>query len=344
MALYQPLTINKQFSSCIRGLNTFILCITTPATPPNNANQSGFFIMSNNYNKPALTVDEQINLLISRGLNIPDREKASHYLRFINYYRLSGYTISFEQIINGKRNHQFKTGTSFDDILALYDFDRHLRILVMDAIERIEVAVRTQICLVLATTHNDSHWHLKRELFNADFKYYTLLSKCEAEQLRSKEPFARHYKKTYDTPALLPAWMMTEVLSMGTWSQMYENLTHRQDKKQISDAFKLPPMEFESWLHSLTYLRNLCAHHSRLWNRQFTITPKQLKPYNKYFTPNTTFAAQAAMMHLLINVISPQSRWTKRLYELIQNHSFIKPTQMGFSSSWQDEIFWEINN
>lgn len=145
--------------------------------------------MSNTYNKPALTVDQQIDLLASRGLSIPDREKARHYLQFINYYRLSGYTISFEQIINGKRNHQIKPGTSFDNILALYDFDRHLRMLVMDAIERIEVAVRTQICLVLAITYNDGHWYLKRELFNPKFKYYTLLSKCEAEQHRSKEPY-----------------------------------------------------------------------------------------------------------------------------------------------------------
>lgn len=314
--------------------------ITTPATPPNSANQSGFFIMSNNYNKPALTVDQQVDLLISRGLSIPDKDKARHYLQFISYYRLSGYTISFEQVIEGKRNHQFKPGTTFENILALYDFDRHLRMLVMDAIERIEVAVRTQICLILATTYNDSHWHLKRNLFNPEFKYYALLSKCENEQQRSKEPFARHYKQAYSSPTLLPAWMMTELLSMGNWSQMYENLANRHDRKKISDTFKLPSMEFESWLHSLTYIRNLCAHHSRLWNRQFTITPKQLKPHNKYFTPNTTFAAQAAMMHLLLNVISPESKWTKRLYELIKNHSFINPSRMGFSTNWQTDGFW----
>lgn len=297
-----------------------------------------------NYIKPALTIDQQIDLLKSRGLIVPDKDNARHYLQFINYYRLSGYTISFEKIIDGKRNHQFKAGTTFDDILALYNFDRHLRMLVMDAIERIEVAVRTQICLVLATTYNDSHWHLKRDLFNPEFKYYSLLSKCEIEQQRSKEPFARHYKKTYSSPTLLPAWMMTEVLSMGTWSQMYENLANRNDRKKISDAFKLPIMEFESWLHCLTYIRNLCAHHSRLWNRQFTITPKQLKPHNKYFTPNTTFAAQAAMMHLLLNVISPENKWTDRLHDMIQNHAFINPIKMGFSIDWKKDEFWNSSN
>jgi abortive infection bacteriophage resistance protein len=263
-------------------------------------------------------------------------------LQFINYYRLSGYTISFEEIIDGKRSHQFKANTTFDNILALYDFDRHLRMLVMDAIERIEVAVRTQICLVLATTYNDSHWHLKRELFKPEFKYYSLLSKCEIEQHNSKEPFATHYKKTYSSPTLLPSWMVVELLSMGTWSRIYQNLINRQDKKKISDTFKLPSMEFESWLHSLTYIRNLCAHHSRLWNRQFTIAPKKLEPYKKYFTPNTTFSAQAAMMHILLKIISPDTKWINRLHELIVNHPFVNPSRMGFVTGWENDSFWEV--
>ncbi len=109
--------------------------------------------MTITYTKPALTVDQQITLLESRGLTVKDIDKAQHYLQFINYYRLSGYSICFEQLDNGKRSHQFNPGTTFDDILALYNFDRHLRIHVMDAIERIEVAIRTQICLQMAVTH-----------------------------------------------------------------------------------------------------------------------------------------------------------------------------------------------
>jgi len=294
------------------------------------------------YAKPALTVDEQLSLLESRGLLIPDKIKARHYLNFISYYRLSGYTICFEKIIDGKRDHRFKEGTTFNDILALYDFDRHLRILVMDAMERIEVAVRTQICLVLATNYNDGHWHLRRDLFKPNYKYYSLLSQCEMEQQRSKEPFVGHYKKNYEQPTLLPAWMIVELLSMGTWSIMYENLAQRHDKKKISDTFNLPPTEFESWLHSLTYIRNLCAHHSRLWNRQFTITPKQFKDYKEYFTPATTFAAQAAMIHLFLKVISPDSKWTTRLHNLIKSCPFVEPTAMGFALEWEKDSFWDL--
>lgn len=304
--------------------------------------RAGFLFVPNNYNKPALTVDQQIDLLVSRGLSLPDKDKARHYLQFISYYRLSGYTISFEQIIDGKRTHQFKTGTIFDDILVLYDFDRHLRTLVMDAIERIEVAVRTQICLALAITYNDSHWHLRRDLFKPEFNYNAFIKKCTEEQQNSKEKFVLHYKNTYTQPELAPAWMTTELLPMGTWSIVYKNLENRSDKKRVSDVFKLSPVDLESWLHALTYIRNLCAHHSRIWNRHFTIRPKQISEYVKYLTPTTTFAAQAAMMHLLLKIISPDSKWSARLYELMENHSFINPSRMGFSNDWQNDGFWGI--
>ncbi|TAK73121.1 MAG: Abi family protein, partial [Gammaproteobacteria bacterium] len=138
-----------------------------------------------------------------------------------------------------------------------------------------------------------------------------------------------------------PSWMNTELLPMGTWSTIYKNLANRSDKKRMSDIFKLSPVDLESWLHALTYIRNLCAHHSRLWNRHFTIRPKQIIEYIKYLTPNTTFAAQAAMIHVLLKIISPDSKWTARLYELFKNHPFINPTRMGFAIDWQDDGFLE---
>lgn len=138
--------------------------------------------------------------------------------------------------------------------------------------------------------------------------------------------------------------MTTELLPMGTWSTVYKNLINRSDKKRVSDVFKLSPIDLESWLHTLTYIRNLCAHHSRLWNRHFTIRPKKISEYVKHLTPNTTFAAQAAMIHLLLKIISPDSRWTDRLFELLTTHPFVNPARMGFTSNWQKDIFWGINN
>lgn len=204
------------------------------------------------FNKPPLSTEHQIKLMRSRGLIIHDCEEAARQLSFISYYRLSGYAIFFENQNQGKREHQFKSGTSFNDIMNLYNFDRLLRLLVMDAIECIEVAVRTQICQHLSMAYYDSHWYLRKEIFNENFKFEKFLEDCQFEFSKSREIFARHYKDNYIDPILPPDWMLIEILSLGTWSVLYQNIKDRKYKKQIAEAFDLSPIELKSWLHSLT--------------------------------------------------------------------------------------------
>lgn len=134
----------------------------------------------------------------------------------------------------------------------------------MNAIEKIEVAIRTQICLTMAVTHNDSHWHLNQALFKPTFDHSAFVKKCTGEQETSKEHFVLHYQAKYSTPYLTPCWMTIELLPMGSWSVVYKNLLNRSDRKAIAYTFGLSPQDLESWLHVLTYIRNLCAHHSRL--------------------------------------------------------------------------------
>ena len=243
---------------------------------------AGFF-MPSIYVKPPLNVTEQIELLASRGLIFLDKDAATHHLQFINYYRLSGYTVSFEEPTSTKiRTHQFKAGTTFESVLGLYQFDSKLRAIVMSAIEKIEVGIRTQICLHMANTHQDSHWHLNSMLFKVEFAHDVFVRKCEIEQQSSKEHFVRHYLSMYDKPPLVPSWMIIELLPMGSWSVVYKHLRHSTDRKLISRTFGLSPQNLESWLHVLTYIRNLCAHHSRLWNRHFTLRPAQVEKYKSY--------------------------------------------------------------
>jgi abortive infection bacteriophage resistance protein len=306
--------------------------------------RAGFLFMANNhYNKKALTIEEQISLLKSRGLAFSDEKQATHFLSYISYYRFSGYTISFEEKNQtSDRSHKFKPAVDFNDVLKLYDFDRHLRILVMDAIERIEVAIRTQICLQMSTRYNDSHWHLNQDVFKPEFRHAQFIEKCRIEQSSSNELFVRHYKLKYSVPDEIPSWMAVELLPLGTWSLVYKHLKERADKKAISDNFKLSPVDLESWLHALTYIRNLCAHHSRLWNRNFTIKPSVIRPHQEHLNPNYTFAAQAAMLHILLNVISPDNKWTAKLSELLDSHDFINPHRMGFSATWKVNSFWNL--
>ncbi|MFH0996418.1 MAG: Abi family protein [Pseudomonadota bacterium] len=301
------------------------------------------------FTKPSLTLDEQADLLASRGLDIPDRHRLLHYLKFIGYYRLSGYCLFYQ----ADDFHHFKTGTTFQDVLDLYIFDRELRLLVMDAIERIEVAVRSCISNTMSL-HHGPHWFINESHFIQDdrFRHVELIAKIKREtghpnsptgNAKRREIFLEHYYSKYNEPALPPCWMVAEVMPIGTWSLVFSHLKDSAMKQEICEPFEIHYKVMTSWLHTVNYMRNLCAHHLRIWNRSFSITPIKMKKYKKYFSSSMSFYDQAVVLHILMSVIADGSRWQKRLADLFDKHASVPIQAMGFPADWQDDQFWRIN-
>ncbi|GAB4224435.1 MAG: Abi family protein [Gammaproteobacteria bacterium] len=309
-----------------------------PMKNPNNA-----------FEKPPFSIAAQLERLSSRGVIIQDKDTARHYLSYISYYRFCGYAIEFEdELINGEK--QYRKGTTFEQILDCYVFDRKLRLLVIDAIERIEIAIRTVIINELALKCNDAHWYLDKSLFLPKFKHDDLIQSIKKEtqykvpdgsvQDKKRERFIKHYYEKYQIPELPAVWMVAEVLSLGSWSMIFANLVDRQNQKLICKHFGINYKVMTSWLHALTYLRNLCAHHSKLWNRNFTLKPVIANSYKQQLKNNSSFSAQAAILKIFLNVISPGSDWAKHLRELISDHPNIDVNRMGFRNDWQSDAFW----
>ncbi|MCD2262695.1 Abi family protein, partial [Dietzia aurantiaca] len=162
-------------------------------------------------------MDELVNRLSDRGLHIPEPARAERYLQHIGYYRLSPYTIPFQQ--DGP-DHLFSEGTTFDDVLDLYVFDRALRLLVMDALERVEVAVRAAMTDHMSNTYNDPHWYMDAAHFHHRGRHAGLLqiirSTCD-DRLRGSPDSGEdtlvhrsaleHYLTTYASPELPPSWL-----------------------------------------------------------------------------------------------------------------------------------------
>lgn len=292
------------------------------------------------FSKPALTVEQQVDLLVARGLKISNREAASHYLRFIGYYRLSAYCISFQYGGKDAGKHHFRTNTSFEQILELYIFDRKLRLLVMDAVERIEVAVKAAISNAASINHG-SHWFLRQEFFTTKFNHASFLEKIKKDISANKsEIFIQHYNNNYCDPELPPSWMVFEMLSLGTVSLIYKYLKPEL-KKEIAAHFSVHYSILESWLHTISYLRNLCAHHSRLWNRVFTIKPKILKECKVYVPQDDRLFAQVFVVVRLLRKISQDSHWEDRLEQLLKEYSAIDASMMGFPKSWMSLPIWD---
>lgn len=292
------------------------------------------------FSKPALTYGEQLTQLEQRGMFIQDRSEAEFYLAHLNYYRLVGYWLPFEV---DHSTHQFRPGTTFGDVLNLYIFDRELRLLVLDAIERVEVSARSRWAYEVAHRHGP-HGYLDAALARDAARYQGNLKSLTDEVGRSDETFIRHFRDHY-AEALPPAWAVSEVMSLGQLSKWFSNLRPMKTRAAIAFGFRLDEGTLQSWLHHLSYVRNVCAHHSRLWDRDFRLTPAIPK------TKPVGVAAQLVcgsrrsyntltILIYLLDLISPSHGWTMRLTRLIEAHT-IDRRRMGFPGDWQEFALWQ---
>jgi abortive infection bacteriophage resistance protein len=296
------------------------------------------------YTKPPLKFSSQIAALKQRGLLFDNEEKAKHYLSNISYYRLRAYTYPFQDNTNPK--HPFTSAVKFEDIIALYRFDSQLRSLIFNAIETIEIALRTKIIYYYAINTNNSHWYEDKNLFRNETAYFRIMAKLQEEVDRSTEDFIDHYKRKYTEPANPPAWMSLEVISIGLLSQLFQNLKKNDIKKKITNEFGLHKPEFlENWMHVFTNIRNLCAHHSRIWNRRLVNTPviprNTIYPFvSEKFHTNKLYATLCCIQYIY-NVISPGSSFSKNLQTLIDSCRIVQLKEMGFPTNWSNEKLWK---
>lgn len=310
------------------------------------------------YNKAPLSFEVQLELLKERKLIVDDEAKAIEYLQEISYYRLSAYFLPYQQT-----KDVFNPKTTFKQIIDTYSFDRELRLLVFDCIERIEVAIRTQIIYCMAMHHNDSHWQDNKNLFITPYynkignivdpysDFQSIISK--AKTARRPEVFIKHYVENYNSPSNPPSWMCLELLTMGELSHLYSGLRDNKDKKRIANFFDVHPTVFVSWLHTLTYVRNLCAHHSRLWNRDLGIEPEKLiKPVgnwvSKPFENNKRMFYFICILKYLINRANPGNSLKTKLKTLFEKYPTVPIQFLGIPSDgkgnrldWENEDIWK---
>jgi abortive infection bacteriophage resistance protein len=291
------------------------------------------------YAKPALTFDQQLDLLAGRGLIIPDRVSALNALSKISYYRFSAYCLPFKDYVD-----HFRTGTTWEQVMSLYEFDRKLRILVMDAVERVEVAVRTEVTYTLARLYGPFCYH-DPSCFRPSFQHIQWLDKLIDEIGKSRETFIRHFQDKYDGFPRIPIWMATEAMSFGSLSRLYEGMKNG-DQQKVSDLYAIPHQVLRTWLRTLAFVRNICAHHGRLWNREVAVAPEM--PMEKHGWPQDETPDQKRLFGILVilrHLLLGQDHcidWCDRVTALIEpiagEDRFRR--SLGLPQNWKQHRRW----
>lgn len=282
------------------------------------------------YNKPALSYSEQVKCLESRGLTIEKRDEAVLFLAKVNYYRFSAYCLPFES-----KRHQFRDNVTFNDVAALYKFDCQLRQLIDNALEIIEIYLRAKITYVL-TQKRGPFIHEDISNFHKQDMYGLWLSRVHEETTRSKETFVIHYKTKYDDFPKLPLWMAVEVMSFGALSKLFSNLK-RHFQADIGKEAGFHYSLLISWIHSLNFVRNVCAHHARLWNREMAISIRLPKASDWQDISTKRIGSVLYVLNTLLKTIPSATEfrqvWQRELEDLLNDspHTDFILKGMGFS-------------
>ena len=284
---------------------------------------------------------EIVALLRNRGLNIGKALRTERYIRNIGYYRLSAYLYPLLQ--SPKEAHHYKSGSTFQDALNLYRFDKKLRLFLFNEIEKIEIALRSTLANIVAEETGNIFWMTDASMFANPDKFDRTMTLINKELRNSKEEFIFHFKRKY-SDAYPPVWILVEILPLGIVTRIYENLSDNALKKKIAMRFSLPVPLFISWMTIITLTRNSCCHHTRTWNKENPITPMIAKKLKGNWmisdiAPNRIFF-NICIIKWFINIVSPHNDMKGHLKRLLSDFPMIDIKAMGFPKNWQEEPLW----
>jgi abortive infection bacteriophage resistance protein len=299
------------------------------------------------YSKPALTYEQQVELLKSRGLSFDNEADARHWLTRIGYYRLSAYLIPFK--VCGK--DQFLPDATFRKALDLYQFDSRLRLLIMQAIDHVEVSVRASLTYKLG--HELGPFGYTNPSFFSPFiasagkgipaqgfDHGDFMAKLEREITASKEEFVAHYRFKYTSEKHLPIWMATELLTLGTVSKITGEVPKRF-KKRMGRDYEISASQFVSWIRCLAYVRNICAHHGRLWNRKLSLKPELLTEWNIPSLDAGRMYVVCLVLRHFLQYIAPSFQWKEGVLVLMSQYPGVDRQEMGFPNGWEQQVIWK---
>ena len=282
--------------------------------------------------QPPLTVEEQIENLYDLGLSIEDEKNAKLLLNDVSYFRLiKAYSLGLKP-----KNGNYNPGVTFDTIVQLYKFNCNFRQQLFPVIERIEVNLRCRLANYFSSKYGVLGYENSQNFSNPEYHSF-FIDDIELEIARNiKSPFVKNFKENYEN-GKIPFYALVELFSFGTLSKFFKNMKS-EDKKAVSSTYGIGYTYFESWIESIAFVRNMCAHYGRLYNAKLAKTPILYKQYrNSEIKNNRVFGILLCIKHL----ITKDTHWinfVNSIDELIRKYPAVKINTMGFPENWKDYL------
>ncbi|MDE7313299.1 MAG: Abi family protein [Eubacterium sp.] len=277
-----------------------------------------------------LSVKQQIENLKALNLTIEDEAAAMNFLNDVSYFRfVKAYSLGLKP-----KNGSYYDGATFEQLMELYRFNSKFRQLLFPLIERVEINLRCRIANYFCCTYGVLGYKDSKNF--ADKAYHTaFLQDIHAEIIRNKNtPFMKNFLNNYKNGDV-PFYALVEILSFGTLSKFYKNMKN-PDKKQVASTYGIGYTYFESWIESIAYVRNLCAHYSRLYNAKLTKTPKLYHQDSKEGAANNRiFGVLCCLKHLFVGD-RHWARFLDNMEMLFEKYTYVDLNTMGFTKNWRE--------
>lgn len=282
--------------------------------------------------KPFKSIEEQIKILEERGLIIDDKNEAIKTLRHINYYRLSGYTLTL------RNKDIFYKDITFSDMMQLYYFDVELRGLLLEMLDVVEVSFRTHIAYYHSAQYGALGYRHNKGFENLDYhkEFIQDLEKTIKSDKKTNEVFIKHYNEKYD--GQFPIWVVVEMLTFGTISMLYSNSDYEIKKRIAKEIYVVPPEYIQNWLRGLVIIRNICAHRGRLYNRPIVIKPKLSNKDKQYGIRNDRVFSYIFVLKKLIVDSDRWDGYVSSLEQIIEKYPFVQLEALGFVLNWKEVL------
>lgn len=293
------------------------------------------------FSKPACTPEQLLTKWKSQGLVVQpnDESLALAYIRYVGGYRLKGYWVDKIDPVSKR----FPAGYTFQTLIDHCEFDRELRAATISAIDRLEVAIRSVMANYLSLKHSP-HWFLQTNIFKPTRSWGVgqLINKIESEVGRVREKrFVKHYFVNHDEPYLPPSWAVSECVSFGLWSRTYSILRDINDKKAISMRFGVDqPEVFTSWIHTLTVVRNVAAHHGQFLQTRIGVSPSNYRTAGIKFQGQNLFFSAATVIYYLLEQTKLPHRWKSDLEAIFLKYPSVDIKDLGFPPDWKARPGW----